>query len=123
MTSLQCITECSKVVKMKVSDLKPNSNFEVLKVRILSKQPPREVNLRDGRTSYVVELLVVDETGTSALTLWGATAADNYKVGNVIEIQNGWAKEWNNKIQISLGKGGKVFPADDDPSLPTAPPE
>ena len=108
---------------MKISELQPNSNFDEIKVRILSKQGPREVNFRDGRTGHVWDILVVDDSGTTTLTLWGASTADNYKVGNVVTINNGWCKEWNNKIQISLGKGGKIFPADDDPSIPTSPPE
>lgn len=108
---------------MKIEELKPDSNFDEIKVRILSKQGPREVNLKDGRTTHVWDILVVDESGTSTLTLWGATAADNYKVGQVITINDGWCKMFRDTKQISLGRGGKIFPADDDPNIPTKPPE
>ncbi len=108
---------------MKIEELKADSNFDELKVRILSKQGPRQINFRDGRTGHVWDILVVDETGTTTLTLWGATAADNYKVGQVVTISEGWCKEFREKKQISLGRGGKIFPAEDDPSIPTKPPE
>ena len=54
---------------MKIEELKPDSNFDEIKVRILSKQGPREVNLKNGRTTHVWDILVVDESGTSTLTL------------------------------------------------------
>ncbi|MCE7741438.1 MAG: hypothetical protein GOP50_03180 [Candidatus Heimdallarchaeota archaeon] len=107
---------------MKIAELKPDSNFDEIKVRILSKQGPREVNAK-GRMMQVWDILVVDDTGTTTLTLWGATAADNYKVGQVITINDGWCKQFMDKKQISLGRGGKIFPADDDSSIPTKPPE
>lgn len=107
---------------MKIEELQPETNFTELKVRILSKQGPREVSAK-GRPLHVWDILVVDETGTTTLTLWGATAADNYKVGQVITISNGWCKMFRDKIQISLGKGGKIFLSDDDPKIPTKPPE
>jgi ssDNA-binding replication factor A large subunit len=107
---------------MKISELQANSSFDELKVRILSKQGPREVSFRDGRTGYVWDIEVVDETGTTNLTLWGATAADSYKVGHVVSITNGWCKEWNNQKQISLGRSGNMTPAEDDPNIPTSPP-
>ncbi|MHA1197836.1 MAG: hypothetical protein ACTSQF_00565 [Candidatus Heimdallarchaeaceae archaeon] len=107
---------------MKIAEIKPDSIFDEIKVRILSKQGPREVNAR-GKTLHVWDVLVVDDTGTTTLTLWGATSADNYKVGQVITINNGWCKVFRDKKQISLGREGKIFPADDDPSIPTKPPE
>ncbi len=107
---------------MKIEELKPDSNFDELKVRILSKQGPREVHAR-GNPLHVWDILVVDETGTTTLTLWGATAADNYKVGQVITISNGWCKMFRDTKQISLGREGKMFLSDDDPSIPTKPPE
>ena len=107
---------------MKIEELQPEANFNEIKVRILSKEGPREVQSRD-RILHVWDILVVDDTGTTTLTLWGADSADNYKVGQVITISNGWCKMFRDKKQISLGREGKMFPADDDPSIPTSVPE
>ena len=107
---------------MKIEDLKPDANFDELIVRILSKQGPRQVQSRD-RILHVWDILVADETGTTTLTLWGATAGDELKVQQVVSITNGWCKMFRDKKQISLGREGKIFPAEEDPNLPTKIPE
>ncbi|MHA1667825.1 MAG: hypothetical protein ACTSX6_12780 [Candidatus Heimdallarchaeaceae archaeon] len=107
---------------MKIEQLQPESNFDSLKVRIISKNGPREVDAR-GRRLFVWDILVVDDTGSTTLTLWGADAGEKYKVGQVISIENGWCKMFRDKKQISLGREGKIYPAEDDSSLPTKPPE
>ena len=73
---------------MKVEELQPESNFDKLKVRVFSKQGPRQVQSRD-RTLFVWDILVLDETGTTTLTLWGRDTGEKYKVGDVVEIENG----------------------------------
>ncbi len=107
---------------MNIEELKPDAKFDELKVRVLSKEGPRQVQSRD-RVLHVWDILVADETGTTTLTLWGATAGDEYKVQQVITISNGWCKMFRDKKQISLGREGKMFPAEDDPNLPTKIPE
>ncbi len=106
------------VVNLKIEELQPESNFDVLKVRIISKSEPRQVQSQ-GRVLYVWDILVIDETGSTTLTLWGQDAGEKYKVGQVVSIENGWCKMFRDRKQISLGRGGKIFPAEDDPSIPT----
>lgn len=108
---------------MKIEELKPDASFDELKVRILSIDGPRQVQSRD-RVLHVWDLLVADETGTTTMTLWGAKTGEEYKVQQVVSITEGWCKMFRDKKQISLGRGGKIFPAkDDDPNLPTKIPE
>ncbi|MHA1400954.1 MAG: hypothetical protein ACTSQE_11460 [Candidatus Heimdallarchaeaceae archaeon] len=102
---------------MKIKDLQPNANFDEIKARIISKQGPRKIKAR-GRWSYVWDLLLVDDTGSTVLTLWGARAGDEYKVGQVVSVVNGWCKEYMGKKQISLGRAGNIYGEADDPSLP-----
>jgi ssDNA-binding replication factor A large subunit len=110
------------VIKLKIENLQPEANFDELKVRVVSKDGPRTVQSRD-RTLFVWDILVVDETGSTVLTLWGKDVGEKYKVGDVVSIQNGWCKMFRDKKQISMGREGKIFPADDDPNLPTKVPE
>jgi len=109
-------------MKLKIEELQPEANFDVLKVRVFSKQGPRQVQGR-GRTLHVWDILVIDDTGSTTLTLWGSGSGEEYKVGQVIEIKNGWCKMFRDQKQISLGREGKMFPAEDDPSIPTKLPE
>lgn len=110
------------MIKLKIEDLQPEANFDELIVRIVSKDGPRQVQSRD-RTLFVWDILIVDETGSTVLTLWGNDVGEKYKVGQVVSIQNGWCKMFRDKKQISLGREGKIFPAEDDPNLPTKVPE
>ena len=110
------------MINLKIEELQPESNFDKLKVRVFSKQGPRQVQSRD-RTLFVWDILVLDETGTTTLTLWGRDTGEKYKVGDVIEIENGWCKMFRDQKQISLGREGKIFPVVDDPNIPTKPPE
>ncbi len=110
------------VVNLKVEELQPESNFDSLKVRVISKQGPREVQGRSGLL-YVWDVLVIDETGSTTLTLWGKDTGEKYKIGEVITIENGWCKMFRDQKQISLGREGKMNPAEDDSSIPTKLPE
>ncbi|MCG3225043.1 MAG: hypothetical protein H7647_11290 [Candidatus Heimdallarchaeota archaeon] len=106
------------MIKLKIENLQPEANFDELNVRVVSKDGPRTVQSRD-RTLFVWDILVVDETGSTVLTLWGKDAGEKYKIGDVVSIQNGWCKMFRDKKQISMGREGKIFPAEDDPNLPT----
>ncbi|MHA1953867.1 MAG: single-stranded DNA-binding protein [Candidatus Heimdallarchaeaceae archaeon] len=103
---------------MKVEELQPESNFDSLKVRVISKEGPRQVQGRSG-VLYVWDILVIDETGSTTLTLWGADTGEQYKIGQVITIENGWCKMFRDQKQISLGREGKMNPSEDDPTIPT----
>ena len=110
------------MINLKVEELQPESNFDELKVRVISKEGPRHVQSRD-RTLFVWDVLVLDETGTTTLTLWGKDIGETYKIGDVVTISNGWCKMFKDQKQISLGREGKIVPADDDPNIPTKIPE
>jgi ssDNA-binding replication factor A large subunit len=103
---------------VKISELEANSNFESLRVRILSKQGPTRVGSRAKGMKFVWNLLLADETGTTVLSLWGVHTGDNYKTGEVIQITNGWCKLYAGAKQVSLGREGKIAKVPDDPSLP-----
>lgn len=103
---------------MKISELEPNSNFDSLNVRILSRQGPNRVGSRGKGMKFVWSILIADETSTTVLSLWGVNAGENFKVGEVIRISNGWCKTFGGQKQVSLGREGKITKLPDDPSLP-----
>ena len=103
---------------MKLNELQGNSTFDSVKVRILFKFDPRDVNMRDGRTATVWDLKVRDEDTEGKLTLWGEKAGEAYEKGDVVEISKGWCKIYNEQVQVSLGRNGKMTKVDDDGSIP-----
>ncbi|MHA2250504.1 MAG: hypothetical protein ACXAD7_09080 [Candidatus Kariarchaeaceae archaeon] len=102
---------------MKIKDLVEDETFDALKARILSKQGPKRVKTKGG-ISYVTDVLLADDTGTVVFNLWGIQKAEQFRVGEVVEIRNGWCKIYNYQKQLSLGKIGRIIKVADDPSLP-----
>ncbi len=103
---------------MKINEIQVGNNIPELTVRVWSASPPRMIATRSGRKTMLTELLVVDETGTAILTLWGFGAAEDLRGGQVIRITDGWAKDWQGKVQLSLGRSGRFEVIPDDGSLP-----
>jgi replication factor A1 len=69
------------------------------------------VEIGDERTTQngdrFCEATLRDDTGSVRLSLWNRDAS-LFKVGQRIEITNGWAKEYQGKLQLSAGKMGKI---------------
>lgn len=102
---------------MKIQDLSESTSVDLLRARVLSKQGPRRVRTANG-LSYVTDILIADDTGTTIFNVFGTQKADALKIGNVIEIKNGWCSLYNYQKQITLGREGKVAVVQDDPQLP-----
>ena len=94
--------------KMKVSELKANKNVDEIVLKILEKKEPREVFRRYGGTAKVCDLIGEDdEGGRVQITLWN-DEIDMVEENDIIKITDGWVKEWNNQLQISTGRSGKI---------------
>jgi ssDNA-binding replication factor A large subunit len=93
---------------MKISDLKANSNFDELVLKIVEKKEPREVIRRYGGTAKVCDLEGEDEEGNRIqITLWN-DEIDMINADETLKISDGWVKEWNNQLQVSTGRNGKL---------------
>jgi ssDNA-binding replication factor A large subunit len=91
---------------MKISELDMNSRKISLKARVVDLEQPREVVTKFGRTR-VAEATIEDETGQFTLVLWG-DEVDKVMIGKDIEIENGYIKEFQGRLQLSVGKYGKL---------------
>ncbi len=103
---------------MKLNEVVIGQNVSELIVRIVSIAPARIVSTRSGRKTQLREVLVADETGTAILSLWGFKEGKGVSAGNVVRITDGWAKEWQGKMQLTLGRAGSIEEIPDDGSLP-----
>lgn len=91
---------------MKISDLKDGAGKVDLEAKVVEKESPREVNTKFGRNK-VANAVIEDDSGTIALTLWGDDT-EKIKEGDTVKIENGFVKEWNGTLQLSVGKYGKM---------------
>jgi replication factor A1 len=91
-------------VIMKVSEIKEKGAVDELTVKIVDKQPPRDVR---GGTLKVCNCVGEDDTGKINITLWNDDV-DKVEEGSTIKITNGWAQFYNEEIQVSAGKMGQL---------------
>ena len=48
-----------------------------------------------------------DDSGSITLVLWG-DECQQVNENDVVKIENGFVKEWNGNLQLSVGKYGKM---------------
>lgn len=88
-----------------IATLRANQNATFL-ATITAISAPREVTTSRG-ASQVADATLQDETGTTTLTLWGEDI-QRYSVGQKVQISDGWVKDFRGKLQVSMGRSGKI---------------
>jgi replication factor A1 len=88
-----------------IASLQANQNATI-DATITAISPIRDVTTARG-PSRVADATLQDETGTITLTLWGDDT-QRFSVGQKIRITDGWVKDWRGKLQISMGRSGKI---------------
>lgn len=88
-----------------IASLRANANA-TFTATITAISEAREVTTSRG-PSRVADATLQDETGTTTLTLWGDDIA-KYKVGQKIQVTDGWVKDFRGRLQVSMGRSGKV---------------
>ena len=89
-----------------VSDLRPN-RVATLEGTVVHLEATREVLVDGGSTKKVRNARLKDATGEIALTLWGHEV-DLVSEGDRVRITDGWVKDYKGRLQISLGRTGKL---------------
>ncbi len=91
---------------MDITKVEPGMTGVNIKGKILEIGKIRDVKTRYGETR-VANALLEDSTGQLKLTLWG-DQIEKVSEGDVVEIKNGYAREWQGEIQVSVGKRGEL---------------
>lgn len=100
-------SERTSYSQTKIVNLTSNSkNIEIVG-EIIELQEIREVNTRYGQTK-VVNATVQDETGEITLVIWGDDT-EKVREGDKIKVTKAYASEWNNKLQLNVGRFGKLL--------------
>ncbi len=91
---------------MKISELTPGTGNVELEAEVVGLEKPREIN-KNGRLLRVASATLKDDTGTISLVLWNE-AIDKVQEGSKVRISNGYVNTWQDKLQLTLGKFGKM---------------
>jgi len=100
--------------KEEVGNLNPGSRSLNLTVKVISKNPVREVvSRRDGTSHRVTEALVGDETGSILLTLWDDTI-ESVTEGDVVVVNNGYIRLFRGSMRLNIGRFGSLEASEED---------
>jgi replication factor A1 len=88
-----------------IGTLRANSNATI-DATITAISAVRDVTTSRG-PSQVADATLKDETGEITLTLWG-DEIKRYSVGQKVKITDGWVKDFRGKLQVSMGRSGKI---------------
>jgi ssDNA-binding replication factor A large subunit len=91
---------------MKISELKTGDAKVTIEGAVVEKGEVRDVNTKFGQTQ-VCECVIEDDSGVITLVLWGDQIKEVAE-GDRVRVENGYIKEWNNSMQLNVGKFGKV---------------
>jgi replication factor A1 len=95
---------------MKISELKEGVGKVGLEAEIVGVGEAREIN-KGNRMLRVANATLRDETGTIELVLWNENI-DRVSEGDLVRVENGFVSRWQNKLQLTLGKFGKLIVLD-----------
>ncbi len=105
---------------VKLEEIVPNATFNAT-VRVISGGDERKVKpkKKKSKSLRVCEFQVADDTCILPFTLFNKEInLLKNEVGNVVAINNGWAKKYLGNIQLSLGFSGS-WEVIDDPTFPS----
>lgn len=77
-----------------------------LRVRVLRVSEPRTVRTRYG-VARVADAVIEDETGTAEMSLWNDQIGQ-VSPGDVISIENGYTTQFKGRVQVNVGKYGRI---------------
>ena len=93
---------------MNVTDVRPNRVVDDLELTIVEKEEPRDVVTKYGKESRVCVAVAEDGEGNRVnLSLWDGEI-DLVRVGMRVRITNGWARTFNQELQVSAGLHGEL---------------
>ncbi|MBI2573676.1 hypothetical protein HYV86_07460 [Candidatus Woesearchaeota archaeon] len=91
---------------MEIKDIKPNQGKIDIVADVVAKDQPRSFE-KFGKAGRVCNIKLRDNSGDVKFTLWN-DEVDSVKIGDKVQLQNGWCAEYKGEKQLSAGKFGKL---------------
>jgi len=90
---------------LNIRELRPGMDRVNLRVEVLSLSEPKHIITGTGVEHDILEAEVGDETGSIALVLWDERILP-LKVGDTLQVENGFVTSFKGKWRINIGKYG-----------------
>jgi replication factor A1 len=92
---------------LNIRDLKPGMRSVNIKVTVSEILKPKQIMTGKGVEHEILEAKVEDETGVMMLVLWDERVLP-LKVGDVLQIENGFVTSFKGEWRINVGKYGEI---------------
>lgn len=93
--------------RLNIRDLMPGMSNVNMKLKVLNVSEPDQIITGKGVEHKILELEAGDETGTIKLVLWDDKVIP-LKVGDSIQIENGFISSFKGEWRINVGKYSEV---------------
>lgn len=98
---------------VKINKLKPDMSSINLVCRVSSYFPPQEFQRSDGSAGVRASFIAEDKSGKIRAVLWDSCAKVQINQGDVVKIENAYAKEGiNNELELQAGNRSRIIPSD-----------
>ena len=96
---------------LKIKDVYAGMRNVNVNGKVTAKYEVREFNT-NGRQGKVGSFMLGDDSGRTRITCWGAKADEiaNINEGDIVRVENGFAKENNSRIEIHLNDNSNIIP-------------
>ena len=91
---------------MKIKDIKSGDGKIEIEADVMDVSEIREVN-KYGKPLKVATATIKDDSGQIQLSLWNENT-ESIRKGDKIKLSNGFAKEFQGNLQVTIGKFGKL---------------
>jgi replication factor A1 len=92
---------------LNIRDLKPGMSSVNIRVTVSEILKPKQIITGKGVEHEILEAKVEDETGAITLVLWNEKILP-LKVGDVLQIGNGFMTSFKGDWRINVGKYGEI---------------
>jgi replication factor A1 len=92
---------------LNIRDLKPGMSSVNIRVAVSEILKPKQIITGKGVEHEILEAKVEDETGAMTLVLWDEKILP-LKVGDVLQIGNGFVTSFKGQWRINVGKYGEI---------------
>ncbi|MBE0513017.1 hypothetical protein IBX38_08200 [Candidatus Bathyarchaeota archaeon] len=92
---------------LNIRDLKPGMSSVNIRVTVSEFLKPKQIITGKGVEHEILEAKVEDETGAMTLVLWDEKILP-LKVGDVLQIGNGFVTSFKGQWKINVGKHGET---------------
>ena len=106
---------------LKLKELKPEMKSVNVMGRVKAIYGPREFTTKKGIKNKVVNMEVLDSSGTGRVVLWNMHDIEKIekgilKAGQVIQVKNGYVKEssFHNNLEVHVGNRGILIEKPED---------